>query len=158
LTPLSNKLRHRQPLEPPRLNLTAMVDVFVVLLIFLLKSYSAEGNIMTTNKSLELPVSTSTLQPQLTLTLTVTKEAIFVEDKRVEEVRTIQEGSELFIPSLAQELKYQVERARFVEVERLPGSARGAGGYGSTASSPGKSSTSPRNADRSAIVGPSTPG
>jgi len=26
----------------------------------------------------------------------------------------------------------QVERARFVEVERLPGSARGAGGYGST--------------------------
>lgn len=114
MTPLSNKLRHRQPLEPPRLNLTAMVDVFVVLLIFLLKSYSAEGNIMTTNKSLELPVSTSTLQPQLTLTLTVTKEAIFVEDKRVEEVRTIQEGSELFIPSLAQELKYQVERARFI--------------------------------------------
>lgn len=33
---------------------------------------------------------------------------------------------------IAQLLVQQVERARFVEVERLPGSARGDGGYGST--------------------------
>ncbi len=33
---------------------------------------------------------------------------------------------------IAQLVVQQVERARFVEVERLPGSARGAGGYGST--------------------------
>lgn len=33
---------------------------------------------------------------------------------------------------IAQVVFQQVERARFVEVERLPGSARGDGGYGST--------------------------
>ena len=33
---------------------------------------------------------------------------------------------------IAQLVVQQVEKARFVEVERLPGSARGAGGYGST--------------------------
>ncbi len=33
---------------------------------------------------------------------------------------------------IAQLVIQQVEKARFVEVERLPGSARGAGGYGST--------------------------
>jgi dUTP pyrophosphatase len=33
---------------------------------------------------------------------------------------------------VAQLVVQQVERARFVEVERLPGSARGEGGYGST--------------------------
>ncbi len=33
---------------------------------------------------------------------------------------------------IAQLVIQQVERARFVEVERLPGSARGDGGYGST--------------------------
>lgn len=33
---------------------------------------------------------------------------------------------------IAQLVVQQVERARFVEVESLPGSARGAGGYGST--------------------------
>lgn len=114
MTPLSKKFRHRKSLEPPKLNLTAMVDVFVVLLIFLLKSYSAEGNIITTNKGLELPVSTSSLQPELTLTLTVTKDAIHVEEKKVVEVQVIQDTSELLIPALARELDYQVERARFI--------------------------------------------
>jgi dUTP diphosphatase len=33
---------------------------------------------------------------------------------------------------VAQLVVQQVEKARFVEVDRLPGSARGAGGYGST--------------------------
>jgi len=33
---------------------------------------------------------------------------------------------------MAQVVLQQVERARFVEVDRLPGSSRGAGGYGST--------------------------
>jgi dUTP pyrophosphatase len=33
---------------------------------------------------------------------------------------------------IAQVVFQQVERARFVEVERLPGSARSDGGYGST--------------------------
>lgn len=114
MIPISKRLTHRQRLEPPRLNLTAMVDVFVVLLIFLLKSYSAEGNITTTNKSLELPLSTSTLRPYLTLNITVTKQAIYVEDKKVEDIGPIQKGQDLLIPSLAQELKYQVERARFI--------------------------------------------
>jgi len=114
MIPLSKRLRRQRPMQPPKLNLTAMVDVFVVLLIFLLKSYSAEGNILTTDKGLELPVSTSNLPPQVTLTVTVTQEAIYVEDKKVEEVKTIHESPDLLIPSLAQELKYQVERARFI--------------------------------------------
>jgi dUTP pyrophosphatase len=33
---------------------------------------------------------------------------------------------------IAQLVVQRVERARFVEVDRLPGSARGDGGYGST--------------------------
>jgi len=42
---------------------------------------------------------------------------------------------------IAQLVVQQVERARFVEVERLPGSARGDGGYGSTG---GFDSSAPR--------------
>ena len=48
---------------------------------------------------------------------------------------------------VAQLVVQQVERARFVEVERLPGSARGDGGYGSTggfASGPGREPVTPR--------------
>jgi biopolymer transport protein TolR len=114
MTPLSNRLRHRPHVDPPRLNLTAMVDVFVVLLVFLLKSYAAEGNIITMDQNLELPISTSSLNPLATLTITVTKEAIYVEDKKVEDIQAIQEGPDLLLPGLAKELQYQVDRARFI--------------------------------------------
>jgi biopolymer transport protein ExbD len=114
MTPISRRIRHRQPMQPPKLNLTAMVDVFVVLLIFLLKSYSAEGNILTFNKDLQLPVSTSNLPPQLTLTVTVTQEGIYVEDKKVESIKAVQEAQDLLIQPLAQELTYQVQRAQFI--------------------------------------------
>jgi len=114
MIPISKRLRHRQSPEPPKLNLTAMVDVFVVLLVFLLKSYSAEGNIMTTDKGLELPISTSTLHPQMTLTVTVSQDALYVEDKKVAELEAVRASSDLFIPGLAEELRYQVKRARFI--------------------------------------------
>jgi len=44
---------------------------------------------------------------------------------------------------IAQVVFQQVERARFVEVERLPGSARGDGGYGSTGGVTAAAGTSP---------------
>ena len=47
---------------------------------------------------------------------------------------------------IAQLLFQQVERARFVEVDRLPGSDRGAGGYGSTGGfAQTRSATDPTN-------------
>lgn len=44
---------------------------------------------------------------------------------------------------IAQLVVQRVERARFVEVERLPGSARGDGGYGSTGGFPELSTAAP---------------
>lgn len=44
---------------------------------------------------------------------------------------------------IAQVVFQQVERARFVEVERLPGSARGVGGYGSTGGVAGAAAMDP---------------
>ena len=96
--------RYRHHIEPPRLNLTAMVDVFTVLLIFLLKSYTSEGGLLATTQHLQLPSSTSDLQPEVTLTITVTNEAIFVHDQRVEGISQALEGDNLFLPGLGRSL------------------------------------------------------
>ena len=45
------------------LKLTSMIDMFTILLVFLLKSYSAEGQIVTLSKDLVLPESTSEMEP-----------------------------------------------------------------------------------------------
>jgi dUTP pyrophosphatase len=50
---------------------------------------------------------------------------------------------------IAQVIFQQVEKARFVEVERLPGSDRGEGGYGSTGGhSSARAPTPPRSSRR----------
>lgn len=68
----------RRHLEPPRLNLTAMVDVFTVLLVFLLKSYSAEGT-LTAPVPVNLPSSSATTSSDLNLIVTVTEKELFLD-------------------------------------------------------------------------------
>ena len=96
--------RYRHHIEPPRLNLTAMVDVFTVLLLFLLKSYATEGTELATTQNLQLPPSTSRLQQEGFLTVMVTTDAIFVQGKRILENKKALEGPKLMIPELADSL------------------------------------------------------
>lgn len=104
----------RRHLEPPRLNLTAMVDVFTVLLVFLLKSYSAEGTLTAAAQNLELPASTSSLSPQPTITITISEDALFVDDEQVGPLAELTDGEAPYIPELGQALKLRVEKARLI--------------------------------------------
>jgi biopolymer transport protein ExbD len=91
-----------------------MVDVFTVLLVFLLKSYSAEGTLTAAAQNLELPSSTSTIAPQPTITITISEDTLFVEDERVGALAEFakQEGPD--IPALARALAARVEKARLI--------------------------------------------
>jgi biopolymer transport protein ExbD len=65
------------------LNLTAMMDMMTILLVFLLKSYGAVDISIAMGPDLTPPNSRSTLQPMKTVTVTVTKKDIAVGDKGV---------------------------------------------------------------------------
>lgn len=69
--------------EDAHLNITSLIDVLTILLVFLLKSYSAEpeGNV-TVSTELKLPVSASqqTINEQTT-SVTITKNAVMVDNK-----------------------------------------------------------------------------
>jgi biopolymer transport protein ExbD len=72
----------RRHLEPPKLNLTAMVDVFTVLLVFLLKSYSAEGT-LSAPVPVNLPSSSATTSADLNLFVTVTEKELFLDRSKI---------------------------------------------------------------------------
>ncbi|HEX9757632.1 MAG TPA: biopolymer transporter ExbD [Nitrospiria bacterium] len=110
--------KYRHHIDPPRLNLTAMVDVFTVLLIFLLKSYAAEGGLLASNPDLHLPQSTSSIKPDSTLTLVITPDLIFVQDQRVVTTREVLQSSDLFIPQVGKALE---ENSKRLGVERNHG-------------------------------------
>src|SRR3954463_3961026 len=69
-----------------KIQITSMVDMFVILLVFLLKSYSTSPVQITPSDKLTLPVSTSTKDPVDVLKLVVSKAGIFVDDRKVVEL------------------------------------------------------------------------
>jgi biopolymer transport protein ExbD len=87
------------------LRLTSMIDMFTILLVFLLKSYSAEGQIMTITKDLRLPESTASKPPSVTSVVAITNEWILLDGRPVEELKNIQDENTLLINNLYEELK-----------------------------------------------------
>jgi biopolymer transport protein TolR len=87
------------------LNLTSMIDMFSVLIVFLLKSFSTEGMILTVAPDLKLPESTSKTAPRSGSVIAVTGDWILLDGKRITPIDEIVNSNELLIPRLANELK-----------------------------------------------------
>lgn len=86
------------------LRLTSMIDMFTILLVFLLKSYSADGQIMTVAPDLRLPESTSQAKPPVVSVVALTREWILVDGRPVQRLDEIKQDDKLLIPSLQSEL------------------------------------------------------
>ncbi len=85
--------------------MTSLVDVLTVLVFFLLKNFSTEGDIMTPAKNLELPESSAKEKPEIGLVIAISQKHIMVEGLPVATVAEEQarEGTE--IPSLSKFLE-----------------------------------------------------
>ena len=83
------------------LKLTSMIDMFTILLVFLLKSYSAEGQIVTLSKDLVLPESTSEKAPKVTSVISITNEWILVDGRPIDKIETVLFQEELLIDNFA---------------------------------------------------------
>jgi biopolymer transport protein ExbD len=65
------------------LQLTSMMDAFVIIVVFLLKSYNVSQHRFTPPQGVQLPFSTSTDIPTDSIQVIVTPEALTVENERV---------------------------------------------------------------------------
>jgi len=72
------------------LNITSMMDMFTIILLFLLKSFSADGSMLTNADNLILPNSISNKRPQeVALQVAVTQDAIMVDNTPVVDTRSV---------------------------------------------------------------------
>jgi biopolymer transport protein ExbD len=69
--------------EIRELNITAMMDMMTIILVFLLKSYSSSSVAMTASEDLKPPISSTRATPKDTVALTVTPKAILVGERKV---------------------------------------------------------------------------
>ena len=119
--------RHSSAPQDGHLNITSLIDVLTILLVFLLKSYSAEPEgAITTSEVIQLPTSASSLKITEQITsVTITKEGILVDNKA--EVAKIQdwaivgtpEDNPFRIDGLISTLEEEAEKKRFI-AERNP--------------------------------------
>jgi biopolymer transport protein ExbD len=90
--------------------ITSLIDFFSIVVIYLMKSYSAEGSIMTNADNLMLPNSMSTVKPkEIHVQIAATSDMVLVDNNPVvptEDVRKIsQENDNPVITQLEQKLK-----------------------------------------------------
>jgi biopolymer transport protein ExbD len=105
--------RGRNKFSTPKstgLIITSLIDFFSIVVIYLMKSYSAEGSILTNADNLMLPNSISTTKPkEIHVQIAATSDMILVDNNPVvptEDVRKIpQENANPIIPQLEAKLK-----------------------------------------------------
>ena len=113
----SHKKKHKTDFGEARLQLTSMMDMFTIILVFLLKTYSTHGQLINPSEDLTLPSSMTQQMPELGLDVTVSSDWILVNGKPVEKVTNVESRDGYIIPGLQDELaRYAHEAGRMEEM------------------------------------------
>ena len=111
--------------EIKELNITAMMDLMTIILVFLIKSFSASSITVTASEDVRPPMSSARATPKDTIAITVTPKSIMVGDKkRVDLTNAAVKPGDLqgkLILPLDAALKKEVEKLKYI-AERNPSS------------------------------------
>ena len=100
--------RSSQPTKAT-VSLTSLIDAMFIILVFLIKSFDAEGQIFTVTEGMELPVSSAQKRPEQAIVVSIARQAILFEGKLVGSVADIINSKELIIPGLLTSLENKKE-------------------------------------------------
>jgi biopolymer transport protein ExbD len=114
--------RHHERSKPASLSLVSLMDIFTILVFFLLVN-SAEIQTLEPPKSLTLPESVAQDRPRETVIVLVTKDAVFVQDKPVVSVADVDRADGVIIAPLKRALAAQDDR-RLLQAAATDPSAR----------------------------------
>ncbi len=121
----THKRRRRREFPEARLQLTSMMDMFTIILVFLLKIYSTHGQLVVPSNDLTLPMSVTQQPPELGLDVTVSQEFILVNGRRVERTSTLASENIFIIPKLQDELLvYAREAEKMQDLYKIPFSGK----------------------------------
>ncbi len=84
--------------EMPGLIITSLIDVFVIVLVFLMRTVSSEGNLMTSADNLVLPMSQRSKSPtEVSLTIIGDHKNITVDDKVMANTEDVRKQDSLIV-------------------------------------------------------------
>lgn len=98
--------RHNKQGKKPAINLVSLMDIFTILVFFLLVS-SSNVQQLPSKKDIKLPESVATKSPKETIVISITQTAILVQGREVGKIDEIMSNPSDLIPGLEQELNFQ---------------------------------------------------
>jgi biopolymer transport protein ExbD len=88
------------------LQLTSMMDVMTIILVFLIKQIDTEGNLVTSAPNLQLPNSTSTQAPtEVSLQVIVGHDWVLVDGQQLEQTEIVRSQDSLIVGKVSEVLK-----------------------------------------------------
>ena len=112
---------HRRLAQTPRLNLVALMDIFTILVLFLMVN-NGDVEVLQPERNITLPESVSEQTPELALTIKVSVDDVMLQGRRIASVSEALAQSGNTLAALEKELSYQASRApRLTETEQLTG-------------------------------------
>jgi biopolymer transport protein ExbD len=83
-----------------RPQITSLVDVMAILLVFLIKNFSVQGELITPSADLQLPVSTSKKPVKPMFSIELTRNSILSDGEKITDIAVFKENDSLTIPLL----------------------------------------------------------
>lgn len=80
--------KHKRANRSVSINLVSLMDIFTILVFFLLVN-SSDGEVLPTHNSIALPESVSEENPRITVTIMVNEDSILLHGKVIESVKTL---------------------------------------------------------------------
>jgi len=97
-----------------KLNLVSLMDIFTILVFFLMVNSSSDVQVLNQDNSVKLPVSSADKVPENALALAVTADDILVGGRAVLKIEQLNAFDGDIEPSLKAELDYQSTKSRAV--------------------------------------------
>ncbi|TQV85879.1 ExbD/TolR family protein [Aliikangiella coralliicola] len=122
LTGRLKRMEHLEGLHKRKgLNLVSLMDIFTILVFFLLVSSGTQQ--LPNSKDMKLPLSVADKTPKETLVIAITKEDILVQGKKVAAISQVLESNDAVIIALEEELKFRSSNSLLAQTDNSAGRA-----------------------------------
>lgn len=101
------------------LSLTAMVDMFTVLVIFLLQNYNTTGEILHLPKEVVLPKANRVVELKPSLVITISSKEILIDKLHIASFDEVKKSENWVIPKLRDKAKVILEKAKADQEAKL---------------------------------------
>ena len=115
----SLRKKHKTDPGEAHLQLTSMMDMFTIILVFLLKTYSTHGQLINPSADLTLPSSVIQHIPEQGLDVTISLDWILVNGNPVEQTANVASMDGYMVPALQAQLQNYANEA--LKMEELYG-------------------------------------